>query len=208
MLGALMKTSRLFFPLALAAAMFVAAGCGWMPAIKVPFTRDSPAGEDPKAPFEVRRALVYGDTLKLAVYRNFLSPSRYFKGTVMVDGKGMIHFKRVGDVRVGGRKAYDAVRAIEAAFGREYGDSTVTVQLFSIEDLPLVTIKGAVRSPGVIQWFDGMTADAALPYVGGRTGQGDASAVHVTRDGVRLFHANSDGVKLEAGDLVTFSRDI
>jgi len=208
MLRALMKTSRLFFFLTLAAAVFAATGCGWMPKIKVPFTRDSPSGEDPKVPFDVRRSLVYGDTLKLAVYRNFLSPSRYFSGTVMVDGKGMIHFKKVGDVRVGGRKAYDAVRAIEAAFSREYGDSTVTVQLFSVEDLPLVTVKGAVRSPGVIQWFDGMTADAALPYVGGRASHGDASAVHVTRDGVRHFHANSDGVDLEAGDLVNFSKDI
>lgn len=208
MLRALMKTSRLFFFLTLAATVFVAAGCGWMPKVKVPFTRDSPVEDDPKMPFDARRPLAHGDTLKLAVYRNFLSPSREFRGTVVVDAKGVIRFKNVGDVRVGGHKAYDAVRAIEAAFSREYGDSTVTVQLISIEDVPLVTVKGAVRSPGIIQWFDGMTADAALPYVGGRTGHGDASAVHVIRDGLRHFHASSGGVHLEAGDLVNFSRDI
>ena len=208
MLRALMKTSRAFLFSIVAAAVFAATGCGWMPKVKMPFTRDSPAEGDPKAPFDVRRPLSHGDTLKLAVYRNFLSPSREFEGTVMVDRKGLIHFKKAGDVRVGGRKVYDAVKAIEAAFSREYGDSTITVQLFSVEDVPLVTVKGAVHSAGVIQWFGGMSADAALPYVGGRTGHGDACAVHVTRDGARRFHANSVGVPLEAGDLVNFSRDI
>ena len=208
MLRALMKQARLISSLALAVVVSVATGCGWMPKVKVPFTGGSSAAEDPKVPFDVKRPLAYGHTLKLSVYRNLLSRSRLFEGSVMVDQNGMVHFKNAGDVHAGGRTAFDAVKAIEAAFSRQYGDSTVSVQLFSIEDVPLVTITGAVRKPAVIQWFDNMSAEAALPYVGGRTSHGDAHAVHVTRDGVRHFHSQSGGVELKAGDVVNFSRDI
>ncbi len=208
MVHALMKPNRLTYLFTLAAAVFAAAGCGWMPKVKVPFTGGTPAEKDPKVSFDVRQPLAYGHTLELAVYRNLLFPSRVFQGSVMVDQKGNIQFKSAGVVHAGGRSAYQAVKAIEAAFSREYGDSTVTVQLFSIEDVPLVAITGAVRSPGVIQWFDHMNADSALPYVGSRTSHGDARAVHVTRDGARRFYAHSGGVELKAGDIVKFSSDI
>ncbi len=208
MVRVLMKLTRLTCLLTLTAAVLAGAGCGWMPKVKVPFIGGTPTEEDPKVSFNLRQSLAYGHTLKLAVYHNLISPSRVFAGTVMVDQKGNIQFKSAGVVHIGGRSAYDAVKAIEAAFSREYGDSTVTVQLFSIEDIHLVAITGAVRSPGVIQWFDNMNADSALPYVGNRTNHGDARAVHVTRDGVRRFHAHSGGVELKAGDLVKFSSDI
>lgn len=213
MVRAPMKLTRFTCLFTLAAALFVAVGCGSMPKIKVtkvklPFTGGAQAEEDPQVSFDVRRSLAHGHTLKLAVYRNLISPSRVFEGSVMVDQKGNIEFKKAGVVHVGGRSAYQAVKAIEAAFSREYGDSTITAQLFSIEDVRLVMITGAVRSPGIIRWFDDMNADNALPYVGGRTGHDDARAVHVTRDGARRFHAHSGGVELEAGDLVKFSGDI
>jgi protein involved in polysaccharide export with SLBB domain len=208
-----MKQASPTHALALAVVVFAAAGCGWMPKVNMPkipmpFSGGTPAVDDPKVPFDVRRPLTHGHTLQLAVYRNFLSPSRVFDGSVVVDPKGLIHFPKAGDVRAGGRSAYDTVKAIEGAFSREYGDSTISVQLISIEDVRLVTITGAVRSPAVIQWFDNMTTDAALPYVGGRTSHGEARAVHVTRDGLRQFHAESTGVELKAGDVVNFSRDI
>ncbi|MCE9519773.1 MAG: polysaccharide biosynthesis/export family protein [Verrucomicrobia bacterium] len=203
-----MKQTRLVYILSLTAAVFAAAGCSWMPKVKVPFTSGTPVAEDPQVSFDVRRPLTSGHTLKIAVYRNLISPTKAFAGSVMVDQKGNLQFKNAGVVHVGGRSAYDAIKAIEAAFSREYGDSTVTVQLFSIEDVSLVTVTGAVRSPGVIQWFDNMNADSALPYVGDRIKQGDARAIHVTRDGVRRFYAHSGGVELKAGDLVKFSSDI
>jgi len=207
-----MKPARLIFSLTLAAVAVVTTGCGWMPQVKIPtvknpFARGAPAVEDPNVAFDVRRPLAPGHTLKLAVYRNLLSPSRIFEGSVVVDPKGNMHFKDAGDVRVGGHSAYQAVKSIEAAFSRQHGDTTICVQLYSIEGVPLVTITGAVRSPAVIQWFDNMNADSALPYVGGRTSHVDALAVHVTRDGVRHYHAQSAGVELKAGDLVNFSRD-
>ncbi len=208
MLRPLMNLSRTHHALALAAALAVIPSCDWMPKVKVPFVGDRPPAEnDPKLSYDGRRPLGYGDTLKVAVYRNFLSPSRSFEGPVMVNRNGMIHFDKVGDVRVGGRSAYQAVKAIEAAFSREFGDKTISVQLYSVEDLKLVTLQGAVRSPGVIRWYDGITADMALSYAGGRTSRGEASAIHVTREGVRRFHAQSGGVSLEAGDTVDFSRD-
>ncbi|HEY2573256.1 MAG TPA: polysaccharide biosynthesis/export family protein [Verrucomicrobiaceae bacterium] len=206
-----MKPSRILHSLALTAAVVVIPACDWNLAskVKVPFVGErAPAEEDPKLSYDGRRALGYGDTLKVAVYRNFLSPARSYEGSVMVNRDGMIHFNKVVEVRVGGRNAYQAVKAIEAAFSREYGDKTISVQLYSIEDVKLVTIQGAVRSPGVIRWFDGMTADAALSNVGGRSSRGDASAIHVTREGLRHFHAQSGGVSLEAGDVLDFSGDL
>jgi protein involved in polysaccharide export with SLBB domain len=208
MLRPLMNPSRILHSLALAAALSVLPACDWMPKVKVPFVGEkAPAEDDPKLSYDGNRPLGYGDTLKVAVYRNFLSPARSFDGRLMVNRNGMIHFDKVGDVRVGGRTAYQAVKSIEAAFSREFGDKTISVQLYSVEDFKLVTLQGAVRSPGVMRWHDGITADMALSYAGGRTSRGEASAIHVTREGVRRFHAQSGGVPLEAGDMVDFSRD-
>lgn len=179
-----------------------------MPEIKVPFVGGAPAVEDPVVPFAVNRPLAPGHTLKLAVYRNLLSRAREFDGSVVVDSRGLVRFKDAGEVRVGGRSPLEASRAIESAFRRLSSDSTITVQLISIEEVPLVTVTGAVRSPAVIQWFDHLTAESALPYVRGRTGGADAHAVHVTRSGARRFHATATAVALEPGDVVNFSRDL
>ncbi len=188
-------------------------GCSWMPKVKIPFIgggSGSHASGDPDLPFNVRQTLGYGQTLKLVVWRGQSSPSKIYAGKLMVNQKGLIHFKEAGDVRVGGLTALQAINIIEASFHRlhQYSASVIHVELTQIEHVPLVTVTGAVRSPAVIQWFDGITASSALPYVGGRKSHPNARAVYVTRKGIRRFHAGAENVALEPGDTVAFSSDL
>ncbi len=88
--------------------------------IKVPFTGGAPAGEDPQVPFDVRRPLAYGQTLEARGLPQSAFPLPSFQGHASWwIRRGSFISRGAGDVRVGGRSAYDAVRAIEAAFSRE-----------------------------------------------------------------------------------------
>lgn len=206
-----MSVARFYHFILSVCVILACGGCGWMPKIKIPFTGGKPGKTaDPAVPFNVRQTLGHGQTLKLVVWRGQSSPDKIFAGHVMIDEKGMIHFKETGDIRIGGLTALQAVNTIEASFHRlhDYSASVIHVQLTQIEDVPLVTVTGAVRSPSVIQWFDDITANSALPYVGGRKPQTDARAVYVTRKGIRRFHASSENVPLEPGDTVEFSSDL
>ncbi len=184
-----------------------------MPKIKVPFIGGDSgkhATADPKLPFNVRQTLGFGQTLKLVVWSGQGSPSKIYAGNVMVNEQGLIHCQEAGDIKVGGLTALQAIKMIEASFHRlhDYSASVINVQLTQIEEVPLVTVTGAVNSPSVIPWFDGINANSALPYVGGRKFHLDARAVYVTRKGVRQFHAGSENVALEPGDTVVFSSDL
>ena len=184
-----------------------------MPKVKIPFIgggTGSHSSPDPKLAFNVRQTLGYGQTLKLVVWSGQGSPSKIYSGKVMVNDQGMINFKEAGDIRVGGLTAFQAAKLIEASFHRlhQYSASVINVQLSEIEDVPLVTVTGAVRSPSVIQWFDDITANSAMQYAGGRKSLSEARAVYVTRKGVRRFHAGSENVSLEPGDTVEFSSDL
>ncbi len=208
-----MRVVRLIHFIFSISLVLACSGCGWMPKIKISFTgggTGSHSSADPKQSFNVRQTLGYGQTLKLVVWLGQGSPSKIYAGNVMVNQQGMIHFKETGDVRVGGLAAMQAIKMIEASFHRlqNYSASVINVQLTQIEDVPLVAITGAVRSPAVIQWFDGINANSALPYVGGRKSHPDARAVYVTRKGVRRFHAGSENVALEPGDTVEYSSDL
>lgn len=208
-----MRVAQFYLFIFSISVVLAGSGCGWMPKVRIPFMGSgsgSHTSRDPKLPFEVRQTLGFGQTLKLAVWLGQSSPSKIYAGSVMVNEKGMIHFKEAGDVRVGGLTALQAIKTIEASFHRlhNYSASVLHVQLTQIEEVPLVTVTGAVRSPSVIQWFDDITASSALPYVGGRKSQPDARAVYVTRNGVRRFHAGSEHVTLEPGDTVEFSSDL
>lgn len=184
-----------------------------MPQVKIPFMGGKTHSHkkiDPKVSFTPHQILGYGQTLKLAIWRGQSSPSKIYSGKEMIDEHGLIHFKEAGDIRVGGLSALQSMKLIEASFHRlhDYSASFITVELVEIEDVPLVTVTGAVQSPSVIQWFDGITADSALPYVGGRKSRPNVRAIYVTRKGVRRFHAGSENVILEPGDTVEFSSDL
>jgi protein involved in polysaccharide export with SLBB domain len=118
-----------------------------------------------------------------------------------------VRFKAIGQVKLGGLTVPQAAKAIQSAFGRKNGAAIFHAQIEKVEAMPLVTVNGAVRSPGAIQWFDGLTVSQALNAVGGH----DASAgraVYVIREGVSRFHESADNSTLEAGDTVSFSSDL
>jgi protein involved in polysaccharide export with SLBB domain len=181
-----------------------------MPKVKIPFTGGddtSPPADDPLVPFDPHKPLTYGHTLKLRVYRGTFNPSTIFDGSVMVDHDGMVAFKHGGKAKLGGLTVAKAAVAIQSAFGREYGDALIHVEIEKVENMPIVTVLGAVRSPGAMQWFEGLTVNQALATAGGH----DASVghvVYVTHQGVRHFHSTTDDTKLEAGDVVAFSSDL
>jgi protein involved in polysaccharide export with SLBB domain len=202
-----MKFFRSVLALVVTAGLFPA--CSLVKQVKIPFiTSGTAAPNDPLVAYDVRKPLAYGHTLELSVYRGVRSPSRIFNERVMVDGKGYVHLGKVGDVKVGGLTTTQAIRSIEAAFRHYDGSGIVSVRLSRIEETPLVLVTGAVRYPGVIQFFDGITATSALPYVGGRSARAPGLAVYVTREGVRTFHTSGAGVELLPGDIVEFSSDL
>jgi protein involved in polysaccharide export with SLBB domain len=180
-----------------------------LPKVKVPFVgNDATApANDPQIPWSLKQPLAHGHTLDLAVYAGQRSPAKIFAGAVMVDEHGKVDLGKFGTFRVAGKTASQAVREMEAAFRRKRGESLITVQLISIEGTPLLTVHGAVKHEGVIQYFGGANPANILQYVGGRDERAAGRAVYVTRRGVRAFHSDSmnPDISLEEGDVVTFS---
>ncbi len=185
-----------------------------LPKVHIPFTgsSDSASSEDPHADYNVNSLLGYGHTLQLTAYHGLRSPNKFFSKTLMVDKNGRLDLGKAGKVQVGGLTALQAVRQLEGAFRRQQGESIITVHLKQIEDVPLVTILGAVRKPGLIQWFDGLDVVHTLPYVGGRDARSIGRAIYLTHNGARKFYANTSGEEdtliLEQGDIVEFSGDL
>jgi len=181
-----------------------------MPKVKIPFVggeEGAPPADDPVVPFDPRKPLTYGHTLKLVVYRGARDPSKLFSGSVMVDKQGLVTFKNAGSVKISGLTVPKAALAIQSAFARKSGESLVQAEIERIEDMPIITVAGAVRSPGAMQWFEGLTVNRVLVSAGGH----DASsgrAVYVVHRGVRHFHSAPDETPVEAGDTVTFSSDL
>jgi protein involved in polysaccharide export with SLBB domain len=180
-----------------------------LPKVKVPFVGNDATApvNDPQVPWSLRQPLAYGHTLDLAVYAGQRSPAKVFAGTVMVDEQGKVDLGKYGAFKVGGKTASQAVRELEAAFRRKRGESLITVQLVSVEGTQLLTVHGAVKHEGVIQYFGGANPSNILQYVGGRDERASGRAVYVTRNGVRAFHSDhlNPDIELEAGDVVTYS---
>jgi hypothetical protein len=181
-----------------------------VPKVKIPFVGESeeaPPADDPVVPFDPRKPLTYGCTLKLTIYRGVRDTSKVYSGSVMVDREGLVKFKAAGQVKLAGLTVPQAAKAIQSAFGRKNGAAIFHTKIEKVEAMPLVTVNGAVRSPGAIQWFDGLTVSQALNAAGGH----DASAgraVYVIREGVSRFHGAADNSTLEPGDTVSFSSDL
>lgn len=207
------RPPRSLFVLPLLALAMAMASCS-IPHLHIPLVggdeTTEPTGPDPDVPFTVNDRLGYGHTLTFTVYEGVRSTSKVFDGSIMVDRNGKAHIPKIGDVNLGGLTPLEAVGRIETKFRDKYEEDVLHVQLEKIEHTPLVTVNGAVHHPGVIQYFDGMTASAALPYVGGREGAVPAKAVYVIHKGVRKTYVDPrvQDPHLEAGDIVTFSGDL
>jgi hypothetical protein len=184
-----------------------------LPKIDVPFVGDESTApkSDPSVPFSMKQSLGYGHTLKITAFAGQRSPKQIFAGDVMVDEKGVADLGSYGEVKLGGLKATEALAALEGAFRRKRGESLINVHLASVEGVSLITMRGAVRQPGVIQWFDGAYVANALPYVGGRTPSSKGEAIYVMHEGRQRFFASASSaaaVLLEPGDIVTLSEDL
>lgn len=199
------------------------AGCGTLqklpkvslpkiPDVKVPFVGDDSTApsRDPEVPYSLTQVLGYGHTLEVSAYAGQISPSKMFSGRVMIDEDGVADFGKYGPVKLGGLRIHEAVAPIESAIRRKRGQALITVQIVSVESAPLLQVKGAVKRPGILTYFDGATPATILPAAGGRQGDPSATAVYVTREGVRSFHVNylTKDIPLQPGDVVTFSESL
>lgn len=177
--------------------------------VKVPFvgTDSTAPSDDPSLPFQLNQPLSAGHTLEIAAYAGQISPSKMFVGRVMVDENGLVDLGKYGTVKLGGLRLHEAVLPLESAFRRHRGQSLINVQIIRVEDTPLLSLRGAVKQPGIIQFVEGATPASMLRYAGGRIGDPSATAVYVTRNGQRAFHVNylNQEIPLEPGDIVTFS---
>ena len=133
-----------------------------------------------------------------------------FSGAIMVDGEGKVDLGGYGKLKLAGMDATQAVLVLEAAFRKKRGESMINVQLENIEGRPLLQVQGAVKHPGVIQFFDDSDPRNILSYVGGHDARLQGRALHVTRKGVRKFYADyqTADIRFEEGDIVTYSDEL
>lgn len=207
---------RYFLPLVLSfACSFLSSSCSLVRSVPIPFMGgegDRSTAEDPQIGFTQSSVLKSGHTLDVSVYQGLRSPSRTYHDTVVVDENGQVDLGSVGKAKVGGLTALNATKSIEGAFRTRAGTDIIQVQIKSIEDVPTLTVDGAVKNPAVIQWFSGATLNSVLSYVGGRDLKSSGRAVYVTHKGKRKFLADSTGhdedIELEPGDIVFFSGDL
>ena len=183
-----------------------------MPNIKIPFVGDdrTAPSDDPMVPWSLRQPLSGGHTLQISAYAGQRSPAKIFSGAIMVDGEGKVDLGGYGKLKLAGMDATQAVLVLEAAFRKKRGESMINVQLENIEGRPLLQVQGAVKHPGVIQFFDDSDPRNILSYVGGHDARLQGRALHVTRKGVRKFYADyqTADIRFEEGDIVTYSDEL
>ena len=184
-----------------------------LPKIDVPFIGGNEAApaNDPVIPYTLAQTLGYGHTLEFSAFAGSLSPQKLFMGKAMVDEAGDLNLGAYGKVRVGGTKADQALKLIQTAFLKKRGEAIINVHLARIEGVALVTINGAVKDAGVVQWFDGANVATLIPYAGGRSASAKGEAVYVFHNGTRRFFgtlAAASIATIEPGDIITLSEDL
>jgi protein involved in polysaccharide export with SLBB domain len=169
--------------------------------------------EDPDVPFNSRGTLGFGHTIRLEVYEGSRDPDRIYRGIVMVNAEGLLPLGEVGTARVGGQNLPQAAESITAVF-RVAGRNTrpITVQIISVENVPVISINGDVREAGCIPAFEQMSVQHAVTVTGGRKPGSTARGVYISRQGQRHFFTSiesaNDRWKPQAGDIITLSPDI
>ncbi len=173
---------------------------------------DSASAEDPQVPFNARGTLGYGHSLRLHVYEGARSPKRIFNGVVMVDEQGIIQLGQAGSARIGGVSLPKAADTIAATFrvGMALG-RTVTVHVLSVEDTPVVSIRGDVMSDEFIPAWEDMTLEQAVRVSGGRKIGSTNHGIYLIREGVRRYFSSikqANEEEPEPGDIIELSPDI
>lgn len=223
--------TRYFFILLSAAAILMLGSCSLVRKIPVPklpklpsmntvaklipgmAEKDQMDTQDPDVPFNSRGTLGFGHTIRLEVYEGARDPDRIYRGIVMVNAEGLLPLGEVGTARVGGQHLPQATDSIAAVF-RVAGRNTrpITVQIISVENVPVISINGDVREAEFIPAFERMTVQHAVTATGGRKQGSTARGVYISRQGLRHFftsiEAADDRWNPQAGDIITLSPDI
>ena len=182
----------------------------WVPGMD---ERDKADADDPDVPFNSRHTLGFGHTLRLEVYEGTRSPDRIFRGIVMINTEGLLPLGKVGTARIGGLHLPQAAEAIATTF-RLAGRNTreITVQIISVENTPVISLKGDVQEPEFIPVFEDMTVKKAVTVTGGRKQGSTMRGVYISRHGQRHFFTSLEAANHnwtpEAGDIIALSPDI
>lgn len=174
---------------------------------------DKVAVDDPQMPFNARGTLGFGHTLRIHVYEGARSPKRIYNQVLMVDTSGVLDFGgSIGTAKVGGSTLPQAVQTIAASFriGLRL-TRPVTVHIISVEDTPVVSIRGDVLKDEFIPAWEQMTIKQAVTVSGGRKLGSTAHGVYLIREGVRRYFStldDADNEEPEPGDIIELSPDI
>jgi hypothetical protein len=168
--------------------------------------------DDPQMPFNARGTLGYGHTLRIHVYEGARYPERIFNDVVMIDASGVIQLGKAGSAKIGGSTLPRAADAIAMAFrvGLNLG-RTSTVHIISVEDTPVVSVRGDVLTDEFIPAWEDMTIEQAVRVSGGRKLGSTAHGVYLIREGERRFFSSLESaneLEPEPGDIIELSPDI
>jgi protein involved in polysaccharide export with SLBB domain len=173
---------------------------------------DQATQEDPQMPFNARGTLGYGHTLRIHVYEGARTPKRIYNEVLMVDSQGVIAFGEIGSAKIGGNTLPQAVENIAATFriGLRL-TRPVTVHIISVEDTPVVFIRGDVMKEEFVPAWEDMTIHEAVNVSGGRQTGSRSHGVYLIREGVRRYFSkleDADQEEPEPGDIIELSPDI
>lgn len=174
---------------------------------------DSVSSDDPHMPFDAAQSLGYGHTLRLEVFEGARELHLMWKGLAMVDSNGVVAIGDIGSARVGGRTIPQAEEQIGKVFLQAgHTAAQVHVHVLSVENSPVVTLNGDVRSPVALPLWKGITVADAILHAGGRRAGSAAHSVYITQGNQRRFYVDearaSHEVHLHAGDIITLSPDL
>lgn len=179
----------------------------------LPGSDDVASNDDPSIPFDVRRPLAYGHTLRLEIYEGARSGREVFGGLAMVDEKGVIQIGKVGSAKVGGRTLIEAIPMIESVC-RIAGKAALQtyVHVISVENVELISVTGDVSNRAQVPVWENMTFGQLVGHLGGRRTGSQGRAVYLIRQGVKKFYRSLEDLdysqKPRAGDIVSLSGDL
>ena len=173
---------------------------------------DTVGAEDPKVPFETGQKLSEGHTLRLHVYEGARSTKRIYNGVVMVQADGQVDLQEAGRAQIGGLDLVEATETIARSFRLGLRlTRQITVQVLSVEDLPLVAVTGDIARPRYLPAWEGMTLAQAVSQAGGRRAGSSNRGVYLIREGLSRYYTNLEAadakVTPEPGDIIQLCTD-
>jgi protein involved in polysaccharide export with SLBB domain len=167
---------------------------------------------DPKIAYNAGDRLAIGHTIKVEVFENSLAPKSIFSGTLVIEENGNAEIYGFGSISLVGQTLIQAKREIEAICARNRTTGrTLTAQIISVEDIPMVSIVGDVPRDVILPAYEKMTVESAIYYAGGRNKSSTCHSVYIIRGGSRKYFTNEHKANefgFEPGDIIYLSSDI